>query len=164
MKLTPLEKRLSDLIRPIIEDMGFSLVLIKSFGKDGDHTIQVTAEAPETGNLGVDDCAKISRAISTVFDVEDPIDAAYKLEVTSPGIDRFLTRPQDFVKYKGFEVKVEIDMPLENGQKRFRGFIKDSNEENLVLDTDTGDYEVLLSSITKSKLVLTDKLIEATKV
>ena len=164
MKLTPLEKKLSNIISPIIEDMGFSLVLVKSFGKDGDHTVQITAEDPKTGKLGIDDCAKISRSISTVFDVEDPIDTAYKLEVTSPGIDRFLTRPQDFVRYKGFEVKVEIDMPMENGQKRFRGFIKDSNEENLTLDTDTGDQEISLSSITKSKLVLTDNLIEATKV
>ncbi len=162
MRLSPLEKKLYEISNPIIEDFGFKTVLVKSYGQAGDFTIQIMAENPATGRLGVDDCAKISRAVAAILDVEDPIDGAYKLEISSPGIDRPLVNIDDYKKFKSFEAKIEIDMPLDNGQKRFRGFIKDTKDDVIILDTDTGDIELPLSSIIKSKLVLTDRLIEAT--
>lgn len=161
MKQTPLEKRLSTYATPVIEDLGFALVCIKVLSENG-QTVQVMAEDPKTRNLGVDDAAKISRALSAVFDVEDPINGAYRLEVSSPGIDRMLTRLQDFETYKGFEAKLETDIPSENGQRRFRGVIDGLTEERVQLKTDQGDVEIPFGTLVKAKLVLTDDLIKRT--
>ncbi len=161
MKQSPLEKKLCNISAPVIEDLGFALVHVKHLSDNGG-TVQVMAEDPKTGRLGVDDAAKISRALSAVFDVEDPINGAYRLEVSSPGIDRPLTRLSDFEKYKEFEVKLESDIPAENGQRKFRGFIKEVNGESIVIATDQGDTELDYNSIVKAKLVLTDDLIKRT--
>lgn len=163
MKLSPLEQRLSDIIRPVIEDMGYALVLARMTSDDGQNTLQILAENPQTRNLGVDDCAKLSRAVSAILDVEDPIAGHYNLEVSSPGIDRLLTRRDDFDYYNGFEVKIEIDVPIE-GQKRFRGFLEGVNEQNeILLETDQGKVALSLDSVHKAKLVMTDALIEKSK-
>lgn len=163
MKLTPLEHKLSEYAQPVIEDMGFALVLIKVLNSGGSQTVQVMAEDPKTKRLGVDDAAEISRALSAVFDVEDPIKGAYRLEVSSPGIDRPLLTLEDFKTYEGFEAKVESDVPAaENGQKKFRGRIRGVEGENVLIDTDQGEAEIPFASLVKAKLVMSDELIKRT--
>lgn len=157
-----MEQKIADIIRPVIEDLGYDLVAVDM--RDG--ALQVMAENPETRNLGVDECATISRAISAILDVEDPIKSAYKLEVSSPGIDRPLIKKEDFEDFTGFEVKIELHQPLETGQKRFRGCLQGLNEEHLavIIETeDQGEVVLPLKDIRKAKLVLTDELINATK-
>lgn len=162
MKQTPLEKRLSTFAKPVIEDLGFALVRIKETGDGVNQVIQIMAEDPKTGRLGVDDAAKISRAVSTTFDVEDPIKSAYRLEVSSPGIDRPLVRIEDFEKYVGFEAKLESEIPAENGQKKFRGRLDGLNGESIKIITDEGEAEIPFHALVKAKLVLTDELIKKT--
>lgn len=163
MKQSPLENRISDIVRPVIEDMGYALVQAKMTSDDKRNILQILAEDPKTHNLGVDDCAKLSRAVSAMLDVEDPIAGAYTLEMSSPGIDRPLTRTQDFETYKGLEAKIELDMPIE-GQKKFRGFLQGLTEENEIsLKTDQGMVAFSPDSVHKAKLVLTDALIEQSK-
>ena len=162
MRQTPLEARLSEYALPPIEDMGFSLVCIKVLSENSSQTVQVMAEDPKTKRLGVDDAAKISRALSAVFDVEDPIKGAYRLEISSPGIDRPLVRLEDFETYEGFEAKIESDRPDENGQKRYRGRLMGLKGENVCIHTDQGDAEIPFSSLVKAKLVMSDELIQKT--
>lgn len=162
MKVQPLEQKIADIARPVIEELGFELYCVKIAGEDGSTIVQIMAEDPATKRLGVDDCAKISREISTLMEVEDPINGKYRLEVSSPGIDRFLFKLEQFETYKGFEVKVESDTPAENGQRKFRGRIESINDNNVLLKTDQGDVEIPFNSMVKAKLVMTDELIKAT--
>jgi len=162
MRQTPLEQRLSTFAAPVIEDLGFALVCIKTISEDNGQTVQIMAEDPATKRLGVDDAAKISRAVSAVFDVEDPINGAYRLEVSSPGIDRPLMRIEDFKTYEGFEAKIESDIPAENGQKKFRGVLQGLNGENVLIKTDEGEAEIPFENLTKGKLVMSDDLIKRT--
>lgn len=159
MKTTPLEKQLMDLARPVVEDLGFTLCYIRVI--DGPRkTLQVTAENPDTRNLGIDDCAKISREISAAFDVEDPVKSAYVLEVSSPGIDRALYLEKDFEDFAGHEVKIELETPVETGQKRFRGFLEGLKEGQVLL-RDGGETNLLpFADIKKAQLVLTDDLLK----
>jgi ribosome maturation factor RimP len=167
MRQTPIEHRISDMIDPVITDTGFTLVSVKVQNDNGEQTLQVMAENPATKRLGVDDCAKISRAISATLDVEDPISSAYRLEVSSPGIDRNLFREEDFETYKGFDAKIELHTPNENGQKRFRGTIngllKDDATGTMVqiVTQDQGEVYLPFDELAKAKLVLTDELIKA---
>jgi ribosome maturation factor RimP len=163
MHYTPLEEKLAALAAPVIEDLGFALHRIKVSGATGTLLIQIMAEDKETKNLGVDDAAKISRALSATLDVEDPIDGAYRLEVSSPGIDRVLITKSDFEDYKGYEAKIESLIPTpDKGQKKFRGRLGGMKDEIILLTTDEGDVEIPYNSVAKAKLVLTDELIKAT--
>lgn len=162
MKQTPLEQKLSTIARPVIEDCGFTLVCVQLTSESGSQLVRIMAEDPATRNLGVDDAAKISRALSAVFDVEDPINGAYRLEISSPGIDRPLVKLQDFETYKDFEAKLETDTPAENGQKRYRGVISGLDGENIKLATDQGEVSLPFAALIKAKLVLTDELIKKT--
>jgi ribosome maturation factor RimP len=162
-KNTPLEEKITHIITPVVEDMGFTLVSVKATGASGGMTLQIMAENPKTRRLGIEDCAQISKAVSAVLDVENPIEAAYRLEVSSPGIDRPLITRKDFEDYEGFEARLETDRPVtESGQKRFRGILKGLKGENICLDTEQGRAEIPLDSLIKAKLVLTDELIKAT--
>lgn len=162
MKQSPLEQKISAIVEPAITELGFNLFLTRIVGEDGGRTVQIMAEDPATKRLGIDDCTKITRAVSALLDVEDPIAGAYRLEVSSPGIDRFLIRLSDYVDYKGFEAKIELDTPTEEGQKRFRGVIEGIKDEKVItLKTDTGPVDLPFHAITKSKLVMTDELIRA---
>ena len=164
MKLTPLEQRLSDYARPVIEDLGFALVLVKVVGEGGSQNVQILAEDPATRNLGVDDAAKISRALSAVFDVEDPIKGAYRLEVSSPGIDRPLVRASDFETWSGHVAKLETAR-LVNGRKRFKGrILRVEDGKALFRRDDAGkdeeaEFELALADIAEARLVLSDDLI-----
>jgi ribosome maturation factor RimP len=162
MKYTPQEQRLMSIAGPVIEDLGFVLVCVKMLSEERGQTVQIMAEDPATKRLGVDDASKISRALSAVFDVEDPISAAYRLEVSSPGIDRPLTRLEDFTTYIGMDIKLETDIPAENGQRRYRGFIEAVDGETITLKVDTGEAKVEFGNLVKAKLVLTDDLIKKT--
>lgn len=162
MRATPQEQKIEALARPIAEEMGYDIVCVKIIGEDGSQSVQIMAENPETRLIGLDECAKLSRAISTMMEVEDPINGAYRLEISSPGIDRPLVKIKDFEDFSGFEAKLETDRPAENGQKRFRGFIKGLKEENVLVETDQGEVEIPFPSIVKAKLVLTDALLNAT--
>ncbi len=163
MKYTPIEEKIAHLAKPVIEDLGFNLHMVKLTSGAGSSILQIMAEDPQTKNLGVDDAAKISRALSAVFDVEDPIKSAYRLEISSPGIDRMLISEQDFEDYKGFEAKIETSIPSPDGQKKWRGMLNGIADGKIKINTeDQGDVEIPFSSLAKAKLILTDELIKAT--
>jgi ribosome maturation factor RimP len=162
MRQTPLEQKLTRLVEPVIADLGFSLVTIKILGEAAGMVVQIMAENPETRKLPIEACASISRAVSAAMDVEDPINGRYTLEVSSPGIDRPLTRLTDFETYKGYEAKLESDMPAENGQRKFRGRLQGLDGEQVMIVTEQGEAKIPYSALTRAKLVLTDELIKAT--
>ncbi|HEY8189099.1 MAG TPA: ribosome maturation factor RimP [Micavibrio sp.] len=163
MKLSPLEERITKLIEPMVASMGYHLVCVQESGENG-YTIQIMAENLKTGGLGMEDCTALSRAIAAIMDVEDPIAGAYRLEVSSPGIDRLLVREEDYADYIGMDVKIEIDPPIE-GQKRFRGRIARLEDHTVYLDIKDKDEQAALpfSSIQRAKLVMSDELIKAAR-
>ena len=158
---TQQEKRISKYIEPAITDLGYDLVALRIIGSQKLQTLQIMAEDPETQTLDLDGCTKISRAVSALLDVEDPFSSAYQLEVSSPGIDRPLVRPRDFENNIGFEASVEIELPAENGQKKFRGKITSFEGEIVTLETETGNIKIDMPNIHKAKLVMTDDLLKA---
>lgn len=151
------------IIEPALESMGYELVRVAMFGKD-QPTLQIMAERSDHGDMTVEDCAEISRAVSAILDVEDPIPGTYTLEVSSPGIDRPLTRAGDYERFKGHEAKVETRDPLD-GRRRFKGVLAGLSEDGgaaLVAVDDTGETVAIpLAMIARAKLVLTDALIAA---
>ena len=152
--------RLENLVAPTLDQMGFELVRIQLQGQ-ARPTLQIMAERVDGSPMNVDDCAQISRALSAVLDVEDPISSAYVLEVSSPGIDRPLTRPKDFTNWAGHEGKIETDLPVD-GQKRFRGKILGLDEMGRAgIQTDKGESWIPLPQLKSARLVLTDELIAA---
>jgi ribosome maturation factor RimP len=155
---TPQENRIKRLIEPVITDMGFDLVSIRIIGSQKLQTLQIMAEDPNTGNLDLNNCTKISNALSALLDVEDPIQSAYQLEISSPGIDRPLVRERDFLKHIGYEISVETENPTESGQKRFRGKLLSYDGQKFSMTTDTGDVDIELNNASRVKLILTDEL------
>jgi ribosome maturation factor RimP len=151
-----IDKRLAEIVQPMIEGMGYELVRVRLMGGKTD-TLQVMAEKPE-GGIEVDDCAKISTAISAVLDVEDPIVEEYHLEVSSPGIDRPLTRLKDFEMWKGYEAKIETDQ-LIDGRRRFKGEIEGIEGDEVLLAIEEGTIGLKFEWLSDAKLVLTDELI-----
>ncbi|HVJ36160.1 MAG TPA: ribosome maturation factor RimP [Terriglobia bacterium] len=145
------------MITPTIEAMGFELVRVQVSGNQR-RTLQIMAEPQDGRQMSVDDCADLSRAISAVLDVEDPISDAYSLEVSSPGIDRPLTRPKDYQRFMGHEAKLETTEPVD-GRKRFRGTLVALEDGKLRLMADEGEVTLPLDLIHKAKLVLSDALI-----
>jgi ribosome maturation factor RimP len=155
---------LTRLIEPEATALGFALVRVQLFGGKGDRTLQVMAERPDTRQLTIDDCAELSRRVSDRLDEEDPIDEEYRLEVSSPGIDRPLTRRQDYADWAGHEAKITVAPPID-GRKQFRGVIAGIDPEGVVA-VDIGRDEhafIPFDAIADAKLVLTDKLIAATQ-
>lgn len=157
---TPLMTRLYALIEPVVEDLGYRLVRVLFSGDERRGRLQVMAERPD-GSMGVEDCARISRELDPLLDVADPIPGAYVLEVSSPGLDRPLTRIGDLVRYVGFEARVEMEAPIE-GRRRFKGRLGGLREERLVLETADGVVELPLAGIARAKLVMNDELLAAT--
>ena len=155
-----LERRIAELIEPSLEGMGYELVRVLMQGRQRP-VLQVMAERKDRKAMTVEDCADISRQISAIMDVDDPIEGAYSLEVSSPGIDRPLTRPKDYDAYAGFEAKLETSEPIE-GRKRFRGKLLGLDEHGCVkLVADGVQWAVPLTVVKVAKLVLTDELIAA---
>jgi ribosome maturation factor RimP len=160
MEQTPLLKKVERTIAPMVETMGYEIVRIAYTGAGSSKpTLQIMAERPD-GTMLIDDCSRLSQAVSALLDVEDVIEEAYFLEVSSPGIDRPLTRLKDFDRYKDHEVRIELDSPM-NGQKKFRGILRGLDGEMILLETDTGDVSLPFHDVFKAKMVLTDELIRA---
>lgn len=149
---------LEELLGPSVEALGFDLIRVKLM-TEGARTLQVMAERPD-GSMTVDDCAELSRVLSAVLDVEDPIGGAYNLEISSPGIDRPLVRPIDFQRYKGHEAKVKMQAPID-GRRAFRGEILDAKQSEAVLVVNGEEVALPFGLIASAKLVLTDKLLQA---
>ncbi len=152
---------LTRLIDPEVKALGFDLVRVAMVGGTSDPTLQVMAERPETRQLDLSDCETISRRISEILDEKDPIEGGYRLEVSSPGIDRPLTRPQDFLDWKGHEARLKLAETLQ-GAKQDSGVIQGIDKGIVLISTPKGDREVPFESIASAKLLLTDKLINAT--
>ena len=153
---TAIDRRLAEIVTPTIEGLGFELVRIRLMGGNT-KTLQIMADRPE-GGIDVDDCGKISVAVSAVLDVEDPIDEAYHLEVSSPGIDRPLTRLKDFDAWKGYEAKIETS-ELIDGRKRFKGQIAGTEGDEVLVEIEEGTIGLKFDWLSDAKLVLTDELI-----
>ena len=151
------DKRLAEIVTPVIEDLGYELVRIRLLSGEVE-TLQIMAERPE-GGIEVDDCAAISNAVSALLDVEDPLSDAYTLEVSSPGIDRPLTRLKDFDTFEGFEAKVETGEMID-GQKRFRGELAGVEGDEVLLTIDQGTIGLKFEWLVEAKLVMTDELIK----
>ncbi len=151
-----IDRRLADIVRPTIESLGFELVRIRLMGGKR-ILLQIMAERPE-GGIEVDDCADISRAVSALLDVEDPISGEYTLEVSSPGIDRPLTRLKDFERYEGYEARLETSELIE-GRKRFKGILAGVEEGEVLIEIDEGTIGLDFDWLVDAKLVLTDDLI-----
>ncbi len=156
------EAKLIILIEPVVRGLGFDLVRVQLSGNK-DLTLQVMAERAADGQLHIDECAAISRALSDVLDAADPIVEPYRLEVSSPGIDRPLTRVQDFAKWAGFEAKVAV-RDMIDGRKRFQGRLAGIDEDMITIIGNTGTrYRLPFAMVESAKLVITNDLLEATK-
>ena len=153
---TAIDRRLAEIVTPTIEGLGFELVRIRLMGGNT-KTLQIMADRPE-GGIDVDDCGKISVAVSAVLDVEDPIEDQYNLEVSSPGIDRPLTRLKDFDVWKGYEAKIETS-DLIDGRKRFKGLLAGTDGDEVLIEIEEGTIGLSFDWLADAKLVLTDELI-----
>ena len=150
-------EKVERLIEPAIEAMGFELVRVRLTG-DQRRVLQVMAEPSETSTMTVDNCAAISRTISMLLDVEDPIPGEYVLEVSSPGIDRPLVKSKDFERFAGYEIKLEAAR-LIDGRRRFRGRLKGIVDGSVRLELESGEAEIAYTDIANANLVVTDDLL-----
>ena len=159
---TGLDRRIADIIEPVLVQMGFRLVRVRMSGQNG-LTLQIMTERND-GTMTVEDCEEVSKAVSPVLDVEDPIDKAYHLEVSSPGIDRPMVRKSDFVRWQGHLMKCETSIMVD-GRKRFRGKILSVDEEGFRLERDQPAYgeeavaAIPFTALSEARLILTDDLI-----
>jgi len=161
---TGLAAEIAGLAEPVLADLGFRLVRVVVSGRNG-ATVQIMAERPE-GTITVEECAEISRRLSPVLDVHDPMKGQYTLEVSSPGIDRPLVRPSDFDAWAGYEAKIEMK-ELISGRKRFRGVLEgiEGEEVRIEVELDQLGRQVIglpVGLIAEARLVLTDELIRET--
>jgi ribosome maturation factor RimP len=163
IKETGLEQRIAAIVEPVANDLGYALVRVKITPENGT-TLQIMAE-DASGKFAITDCERLSKDLSPVLDVEDPIDREYHLEVSSPGIDRPLVRARDFVRFIGHEAKVELADLIE-GRKRFRGEIVAADDESITIrlpDVPAGtepNHRLPLAMLAEAKLVMTDKLLK----
>jgi ribosome maturation factor RimP len=158
---TSIDRRLAEIVGPVIEGMGFELVRIRLMSSTKSKTLQIMAERP-TGGIEVDECAQISTAVSAVLDVEDPIEDEFTLEVSSPGIDRPLTRLKDFETFEGYEARIETD-EMFDGRRRFKGELAGVEEDDVLINIiehgETVTIGLKFDWLSDAKLILTDDLI-----
>jgi ribosome maturation factor RimP len=155
------DRLLLELLDPVAEAAGYEIVRLRMMGGQARRTLQIMAERPLNGDMIVEDCAILSRALSEVLDAADPISGDYVLEVSSPGVDRPLTRLKDFAAYEGFEAKLELDRLAEN-RKRFRGVLAGVDDEHVLIDLE-GEAETAVipfAWVIDAKLSLTDELLK----
>lgn len=164
-----IEVKILQLLAPSIENMGYEVVRVRMQGSGSAKALQVMIDRTDGKMIGVEDCEKVSKHISALLDVEDPIDTSYNLEVSSPGVDRPLTRLKDFIRYAGFEIKLEANSKID-GQAKFRGNLVGLENENIVMDLNIIDItnpgmpkrvKIPFSNLRNAKLVLTDELMAA---
>ncbi len=157
---TAIDRRLADIVGPVIEGLGFELVRIRLMG-GRTRVLQIMADRPD-GGIGVDECGTISTAVSAVLDVEDPIEENFILEVSSPGIDRPLTRLKDFEMWKGWEARIETSELIE-GRRRFKGGLMGVEGDEILIEIEEGGQDVTIGLrfdwLSDAKLILTDQLI-----
>jgi ribosome maturation factor RimP len=153
---TPIDQHLAQIVTPVIEGLGFELVRIRLMG-GRTPTLQIMADRPD-GGIIVEDCAKISTAVSAILDVEDPIEDNYTLEVSSPGIDRPLTRLKDFAVWAEYEVRIETT-ELIDGRRRFKGTLQGTEGDEILIAIEEGTIGLKFDWLSDAKLVLTDDLI-----
>lgn len=161
MRETGMAADVARVVEPVLDDLGFRLVRVMISGSI-DRIVQIMAERPD-GTINVDDCEQISKALSPVLDVADPVPGKYRLEISSPGIDRPLVRPSDFESWSGHEARIELKEPIE-GRKRFKGVLEGFEDGEVRLTADTGAQGLQhlglpVHLIAEAKLVLTDELI-----
>ncbi len=157
---TAMDRRLADIVTPVIEALGFELVRIRLMG-GATRTLQIMADRPD-GGIEVDDCGEISTAVSAILDVEDPIEENFILEVSSPGIDRPLTRLKDFEMWKGWEARIETT-ELIDGRRRFKGTLAGAEGDEVLIEIEDAGAVVTIGLkfdwLSDAKLILTDELI-----
>ena len=148
---------LADMLEPIIEKLGYEVVRIMTIGQ-ANPTLQIMIDKTDGTEITVNDCAKVSRALSETLDEKDPISDRYNLEVSSPGLDRPLTKPEHFVRFAGNVVKIETDELVEN-RKRFKGVLNGMENLTVLLTMEGTEYRLPFETISKAKIVLTDELL-----
>lgn len=157
--MTPFEERLSNLIEPSLSGLGYELVRVQLNGQVR-KTLQIMAERVDNRTMTLDDCTLISETLSAVLDVHDPIKERYALEVSSPGIDRPLTKPAHFERFKGFETKIDL-MDMYNGRRHFTGILQGMDNDMVRMLEGKETVEFPYALVQKAKLLLTDELIDA---
>ena len=152
-----MDKKLAELLNPILEDLGFEMVRVR-LSNGNPSTLQIMADRLD-GQIGVDELAEINTSVGTILDVEDPIPENYTLEISSPGIDRPLTRKKDFDSFQGFEAKVETT-ELIDGRRRFRGVLAGVNNDEVLINLEEGTIGLKFTWLSEARLVLSDDLIK----
>ena len=152
---------IAKMLAPSLTAMGYRIVRVMLVGGRR-VTLQIMAERLDNVPLTLDDCTLISRSVSALLDVADPIPCAYTLEVSSPGIDRPLVRPEDYERFRGFEARIELRLPVD-GRKRFRGRLLGIAEGDVRLATAAGETRLPLASVARAKLVVTAEIINTTQ-
>lgn len=158
---TPEDLRLLELLDPVAEAAGYEIVRLRLMG-GGVRRLQIMGETPD-GHMDIDDCTRLSRAISEVLDAADPVSGEYNLEVSTPGIDRPLTRLKDFERHQGYEARLELDRPVDGGRKRFRGVLAGVEGKDVLIDIEGEEEEtaaVPFAWIAEAKLMLNDELMK----
>lgn len=153
---------LEELVTPAIDDLGYDLVRLMIHQEGGRKILQIMIERKDMQAIAIEDCEKVSREVSAILDVENPIEGAYSLEISSPGLDRPLVKLADFKRFCSFAAKIETEMPV-NGVKRFKGKIvnvSDDEKVKVLLDDNKGEAEIPFLLIAKAKLIITDELIK----
>jgi ribosome maturation factor RimP len=155
------DHNLLELLDPVAEAAGYAVVRLRLMGGEHARRLQIMAERPSDGDMNVEDCARLSRAISEIMDAADPIAGEYTLEVSSPGVDRPLTRLADFETYQGYEARLELDR-LAEGRKRFKGMLAGVEDSQVAVDLEGEEETALIpfAWIVEAKLVLTDQLMK----
>ena len=151
-----MDKKLAELLNPILDDLGFEMVRVRLSSGDPS-TLQIMADRLD-GLIGVDELAEINTSVGTILDVEDPIPENYTLEISSPGIDRPLTRKKDFDSFQGFEAKIETT-ELIDGRRRFRGVLAGVNNDEVLINLEEGTIGLKFTWLSEARLVLSDDLI-----
>ena len=152
-----MDKKLAELLNPILEDLGFEMVRVR-LSNGNPSTLQIMADRLD-GQIGVDELAEINTSVGTILDVEDPIPENYTLEISSPGIDRPLTRQKDFDSFQGFEAKIETT-ELIDGRRRFRGVLAGVNNDEVLINLEEGTIGLKFTWLSDARLVLSDDLIK----
>jgi ribosome maturation factor RimP len=155
------DQGLLELLDPVAEAAGYEIVRLRLMGGEHARRLQIMAERPSDGDMNVEDCARLSRAISEIMDAADPIAGEYTLEVSSPGVDRPLTRLKDFATYEGYEARLELDRVAE-GRKRFKGMLAGVEDDAVAIDLEGEEETAMIpfAWITDAKLILTDQLMK----
>jgi len=155
------DHRLLELLDPVAEAAGYEIVRLRLMGGEHARRLQIMAERPSDGDMNVEDCARLSRAISEIMDAADPVAGEYTLEVSSPGVDRPLTRLKDFATFEGHEARLELDRMAE-GRKRFKGLLAGVEDDSVAIDLEGEEATALVpfAWIVEAKLVLTDQLMK----